>query len=153
MTYNDFIYKWNGRFVDLFTRTQSGKMNMTMLGAVSQIKVFQSVVAVIAVNVVNYIFRSKFSTQMIFKDKSIVFSLPSWMQKPLHFFELAFGRTKNKFSSFMTFVISEANSAVVAVKPTFSGFVITNSAAKSRFLTGWSFEIIFANFANINHYL
>src|SRR3990167_1806839 len=127
MTYLEFKKKWLGKGIDfdLFSSPKSGKMNTAMSRPVGKHKIIHSIVFMISIYMMNYIFRCKFSSEKFLKNKSISSTFPVGMSFSNHIFFLAFSRAVNKFSLFMTFIVLKFYSAIITTKNSLSRLVVT----------------------------
>lgn len=151
MTIDDFIKKYDGKGIDLLAGSESRKVDTAMAGTVGKHKVVQSVVVVVAVNVVNHVIRVELSTKKLLVNKSVPLSFPVGMSLPNHVFFLARGGAIDGLASLMASVVRKALEAVITYEQSLSGSVITISGAKSGTLRRWGFKLIVALFAGIRH--
>lgn len=153
MTLNEFVSKYTGKKIDLFSGSKSWFVNQAMFRPVSYHQVFNSVIEVISVNVVNYLRAFKFSSNILLNNFSITFPSPSRMIErglTLKYVKACF-RTECFFASFSTLKSFKNVATFLALKKSFSRFVITISTTKSSLLTWRSFKKRVAFFTNAIH--
>lgn len=166
MTLDQFVTRWQGRYLDydsfssifgswerLVTRLERGiiNMNKTMLSTIGKIKILEPVVVVVAVDVVNNIFRGKFSTEKVFINKPISFSFPVGVSYTNHVFFLTLGGAVNKLTLFVALVVGKVYRTIVASKATFSRAIVAHTTTKSSLLRGWGLKLNRALFTKVFH--
>lgn len=168
MTLQSFIDKYNGKVLDLlFLKPSSTRVelfvpllkwrvifvNKCVFRTSSDLQVFNSIVGMISVNVMNNIRATKFFTSNVFNEFSVALTLPMRMIKRRLILKnyLTRSRTKNTFTVFVTFVINKYFSTLITSKNALSKLVVTIAFTKSSFLARGRLEWIMALFTFINH--
>lgn len=170
MTLQQFIAKYDGKKIDLFMfrlKPSFSRVKLFVSGLVSnfwvkfrvcfsvcQNKVFQPIVRMVAVFMMNYLKRLKFSTKFFLQYLSVAFTLPIRMMRniAIYVFSMTTSRAK-KIPAFPspTFIPFKRLATPFTNKNTESGKVIAVSTTKSSLLTGWGVERFVAIFTNILH--
>lgn len=129
------------------------KMFFRMFVPISNFKIFNSIIKMVSIYMMNYFRRLKFPFKINFNNLSIIFSFPIGMMigRTCNICHVAFLGTKNFFSFLMTFIVGKFDSTIITLKNSLSRFVVTFSIAKPSFLAGRSFERGIALFANVKH--
>lgn len=170
ITLAQFVDKYNNKTVDFDLSIEPGFVKDTVVSSVGQNKIFNPIVKLISVYVVDYFIRFKFATKVFFHNISLLFHvsassnknpvittpllsspLPIWMPLSLHMFNLAFSRTINKLTSFVAFIVFKTLRAVITKKQSLSRFVITLSTAKYSTLRWWGIKFFRTLFTEIDH--
>src|SRR4030065_1368082 len=171
MTFQKFIETYNGKFIDLCSKT--GSMNYRMFGSSNYDKGFQPIINSDSVNMVDNFRRFKISSKCLFHNQPVfrnfimmcfrmVRTICQYVSLMILCFTtfptgmlLAFSKNALTFIrkklSFPAFEIPKLTITVSANEFTLTGQIITGPATKTGVLTRRSLIRIFTDFTDINH--
>jgi len=166
ITLDDFVKKYLDKTVDLLsTITRSWKpfmalfkrgifyMYKCMFCTRCNLQIFNSVIKMVSVYMMNNFFRLKLSTKMQLHNFSMATKLPVRVVSGVFSLKycLTLRRAKNTLALFMAFIVSECFIALIALKNSAPEFIITISVTKTSFLARWSLKWFGTLLTKIQH--
>lgn len=142
-----------GRQIDLLTSTKPRFVMPAMFGSSSNFKIFNSIIIMIMILMMNYLVWFEFPTSILFKNKTMTLTFPARVieRRAIYKLSMAITRAENIFSFLMRFIVTEFLTTLLTLKNALSRFIVTNSITEPSSLRWWSREFRPTNFTDILH--